>query len=262
MVNLFCWPNRPVLGKSKFKWYNKSGEFQVRLTGINFVLYTALPDEVLVEVFKNFCLKEILKTLCLVSRRWRHIVNDNNILWSCFPLDEWHIRYLSEENFINIMSHSSGFRYFSIRYIEMRTSERRLETLLENRLGFSKHLRYLDLSGQPISSLNFLLTESFPLETLILNDCHKINACRCTAVLMQIKNLRILSLNRVGFTANQVATITAFSCSLNVLCLVGVSLRRKDKTDFAKIESPSVFRNILQFWRWRTYSCSRGRIWR
>lgn len=110
----------------------------------------------------------------------------------------------------------------------MRTTERRLETLLENRLGFSKRLRYLDLSGQPISSLNFLLTESFPLETLTLNDCHKINACCCTAVLMQIKNLRILSLNRVGFTANQVATITAFSRKLNVLCLVGVSLTRKD----------------------------------
>ena len=110
----------------------------------------------------------------------------------------------------------------------MRTSETRLETLLENRLGFSKHVRYLDLSGQPISSLNFLLTESFPLETLILNGCHKINTCRCTAVLMQIKNLRILSLNRVGFTANQVATITAFSCSLNVLCLVGVRITRKD----------------------------------
>ena len=68
-----------------------SGEFQVRLTGIIFVLYTALPDEALVEVFKNFCLKEILKKLFLVSRRWRHIVNDNNILWSCLLLDEWHI---------------------------------------------------------------------------------------------------------------------------------------------------------------------------
>ena len=38
------------------------GEFQVRLTGIIFVLYTALPDEALVEVFKNFCIKENLKT--------------------------------------------------------------------------------------------------------------------------------------------------------------------------------------------------------
>ena len=227
MVNLFCWPNRPVLGKSKLKWYNKSGEFQVRLTGINFVLYTALRDEVLVEVSKNFCLKEIVKTLCLVSRRWRHIVNDNNILWSCFFLDDWHIIYFSEENVIYIMSHSSGFRYFSIRYIGMRTSERRLETP-ENRPRFPKHLRYLDLSGQPISSLNCLLTESFPLETLILNDCHKINTSDCTAVLMQIKNLGILSLNRVGFNANQMATITASSCSLNVLCLAGVSLARKD----------------------------------
>ena len=95
-----------------------SGEFQVRLTGIIFVLYTALPDEVLVKVFKNFCLKEILKTLCLVSRRWRHIiVNDDKILWSCLLHDEWHIRFLREEHFINIMSHSSGFRYLSIRYI-------------------------------------------------------------------------------------------------------------------------------------------------
>jgi len=166
-------------------------------------LYTALPDEVLVEVFKNFCLKEMLKTLCLVSRRWRHIVNDNNILWSCLLLDEWHIRYLSGEQFINIMSHSSGFRYLSIRYIEMTTSERRLETLLGDSLRFSKHLRYLDLSGQPIASLNFLLTDSSPLETLILNDCQKIDTCCCIAILEQLQNLRILSLNRVGFTANQ-----------------------------------------------------------
>jgi len=191
-------------------------------------LYTALPDEALVEVFKNFCLKEMLKTLRRVSRRWRRIVKDNNILWSCLLLDEWHIRNLSEEQFINIMSHSSGFRYLSIRYIEMKTSERRLETLLGDSLGFSKHLRYLDLSGQPILSLNFLLTDSSPLETLVLNDCQKLDTCCCIAILEQLKNLRILSVNRVGFTANQVATITASSCSLNVLCLVGVSLARKD----------------------------------
>ena len=109
----------------------------------------------------------------------------------------------------------------------MTTSEMRLEGLLGNSLEFSKHLRYLDLSGQPIS-LNFLLIESSPLETLILNDCQKIDTCCCTAILKQLRNLRILSLNRVGFTANQVTTITASSCLLNVLCLVGVSLARKD----------------------------------
>ena len=108
-----------------------SGDFQVRLTGIIFVLYTALPDEVLVEVLTS-ALRKFLK-------------------------------------------HCDSF-----------------------------------------------------LETFILNGCQKINTCRCTAILMQIKNLRILSLNRVGFTANQVATIKASSCSLNVLCLVGVSLAKKD----------------------------------
>lgn len=65
----------------------------------------------------------------------------------------------------------------------MRTSERRLETLLGNSLGFSKHLRYLDFSGQLISSLNFPLTESSPLETLILNDYQKIDTCCCTSIL-------------------------------------------------------------------------------
>lgn len=193
-------------------------------------MYTALPDEVLVEVFKNFCLKELLKTVCLVSKRWRHIINNNNILWSCLLLDEWPMQYLNEEQIVNFMSHSSGFRYLSIRYIEITTSERRLQTLLGDSLGFSKRLRYLDLSGQPISSLNFLLTDSnsSPLETLILNDCRKIDTCCCTAILEQLQNLTVLSLNRVGFTANQVATITSSLCSLNVLCLVGVSLERND----------------------------------
>ena len=193
-------------------------------------MYTALPDEVLVEVFKNFCLKELLKTVCLVSKRWRHIINNNNILWSRLLLDEWPMQYLNEEQIVNTMSHSSGFRYLSLRYIEITTSERRLQTLLGDSLGFSKRLRYLDLSGQPISSLNFLLTDSnsSPLETLILNDCRKIDTCCCTAILQQLQNLTVLSLNRVGFTANQVATITSSLCSLNVLCLVGVSLERND----------------------------------
>ena len=91
----------------------------------------------------------------------------------------------------------------------MTTSEMRLEALLGNNIEFSKHLRYLDLSGQPISSLNFLLIESSPLETLILNDCQKIDTCCCTAILKQLRNLRILSL-------------------YYVLCLVGVSLARED----------------------------------
>lgn len=157
-------------------------------------------------------------------------MNNNNILWSCLLLDEWPMQYLNEEQIVNIMSHSSGFRYLSIRYIEITTSERRLQTLLGDSLGFSKRLRYLDLSGQPISSLNFLLTDSnsSPLETLILNDCRKIDTCCCTAILEQLQNLTVLSLNRVGFTANQVATITSSLCSLNVLCLVGVSLERND----------------------------------
>jgi len=140
------------------------------------------------------------------------------------------MQYLNEEQIVNTMSHSSGFRYLSLRYIEITTSERRLQTLLGDSLGFSKRLRYLDLSGQPISSLNFLLTDSnsSPLETLILNDCRKIDTCCCTAILQQLQNLTVLSLNRVGFTANQVATITSSLCSLNVLCLVGVSLERND----------------------------------
>ena len=75
----------------------------------------------------------------------------------------------------------------------MTTSEMRLEALLGNSIEFSKHLRYLDLSGQPIS-LNFQLIESSLLETLILNDCQKIDTCCCTAILKQLRNLRILSL--------------------------------------------------------------------
>ena len=77
----------------------------------------------------------------------------------------------------------------------MTASEMRLEALLGNSLEYSKHLRYLDLSGQPIQSLNFLLIESSPLETLILNDCQKIDTCCFTAILKQLRNLKILSLN-------------------------------------------------------------------
>lgn len=41
---------------------------------------------------KTSAIEKFLKhILFLVSRRWRHIVDDNNILWSCLLLDEWHI---------------------------------------------------------------------------------------------------------------------------------------------------------------------------
>ena len=192
----------------------------------------------------------MLKTLCRVSRRWRHIVKDNNILWSCLLLDEWHIRNLSEEQFINIMSHSSGFRYLSIRYIEMKTSERRLETLLGDSLGFSKHLRYLDLSGQPILSLNFLLTDSSPLETLILNDCQKLDTCCCIAILEQLKKSKniISEQSRIHCqsSGNHYCLFMLIECSVPGWCK---PCKKRHKADFAKIESPSVFRNILQFRR-------------
>ena len=191
----------------------------------------------------------MLKILCLVSRRWRHIVNNNNILWSCLLLDEWHIRYLNEEQFINIMSHSSGFRYLSIKYIEMRTSETKLETLLGNSLGFSKHLRYLDLSGQPISSLNFLQIESSPLETLILNDCQKLNTCCSTTILKQLKSQNIIAeQSRIHCQSS------GNHCSLFIFMLIECSVpgwckpcKKRRKSDFAKIESHSILRNILQF---------------
>ena len=143
-------------------------------------------------------------------------------------------KILSEEQFINIMSHSSGFKYFSIRYIEMTTSEMRLEALLGNSLEFSKHLRYLDLSGQPISSLNFLLIESSPLETLILNDCQKIDTCCCTAILKQLRNSRIISQpSRIHCQSsdNNYCLFMLIECSVPGWCK---PCKKRHKTDFEK----------------------------
>ena len=78
-----------------------------------FMICTALPDELLVAVFRHFSLKEIVGTLSKVSKRWWNISQTDG-LWHTLPLDKWNVCHLTEAQFLDIVSHSRAFSHFSM----------------------------------------------------------------------------------------------------------------------------------------------------
>ena len=117
------------------------------------------------------------------------------------PLDQWNINYLSESNLLNIMSHSLGFVYLSMKYIPVESTA---INALQNSLMYATKLVHLDLSGVPITSIGFLLVEPLPpLHKLILDACRELDISQyynLIAVVEKLKKLEILSLN--GMTSS------------------------------------------------------------
>ena len=90
---------------------------------ILFMICTALPDELLVAVFRHFNLKEIVGTLSKVSKRWWNISQTDG-LWHTLPLDEWNVCHLTEAQFLNTFTLQSFFTFF---YVEMTLWQRKWE---------------------------------------------------------------------------------------------------------------------------------------
>lgn len=174
-------------------------------------------------------MREIVTSLSRVSKRWRRI-SDSNCLWTFLHLDEWNIQYITEEHLKSIMSHSPGFIHFSLRYIEIVEVNVKSMAILHKSLACSSKLEYLDLSGQPITSIRFLLRQGpvLPIRTLILNDCTKIRTNDIVAVIMQLQKLETLSLNRVGISAREAVAIACSQPSLFMLGLVGIKFSLSD----------------------------------
>ena len=53
-------------------------------------------------------------------------------------------------------SHLRAFSHFSMSYVDVKVSQSRLNEILQNSLRVAHQLTHLDLSGQPIHTLNFL----------------------------------------------------------------------------------------------------------
>jgi len=101
--------------------------------------------------------------------------------------------------------------------------------ILRKSLACSNKLEYLDLTGQPITSISFLLQGPvLPIRTLILNDCTRIRTNDIVAVIMQLEKLETLSLNRVGISAREAVAIACSQLSLFMLGLVGIEFSRSD----------------------------------
>ena len=121
------------------------------------------------------------------------------------------------------MSHSPGFIHFSLRYIEIAEVNVKSMAILHKSLACSNKLEYLDLSGQPITSISFLLQGPvLPIRTLILNDCTKIRTNDIVTVIMQLEKLETLSLNRVDMSVREAVAIACSQPSLFMLGLVGI----------------------------------------
>ena len=155
----------------------------------------------------------------------------SNILWRMLPLDEWNIEYLSKSNLLSIVSHFSGFVDLSMKYIELQTST---INILQNSLVFASKLVHLDLSGMPITSIDFILEGTVPpLEILILDDCKAIDTsqyCSLITVIKQLTKLTILSLKGVNLSPSQAVAIASSQPELFMLGLRGVRLSPVDVT--------------------------------
>ena len=152
------------------------------------------------QTFKAFTVKEIVSTLCLVCKRWKRI-SHTNMLWRMFPLDEWGINYLSESNLLNIMSHSSGFVYLSMKYIQIQSTA---INVLQNSLGHTTKLVHLDFSGMPITSIVSLLVEPVPRLQNLNNCCYKEAYQTGNAVIKWSGIVSLSSSNYSSFTTRPV----------------------------------------------------------
>lgn len=99
----------------------------------------------------------------------------------------------------------------------------KLMAILHKSLACSSKLKYLDLSGQPITSISFLLQGPVPpIRTLILHECTKIRTNNLVAVIMQLDKIETLSLNRVDISAREAVAIACSQPLLFMLGLVGI----------------------------------------
>lgn len=108
-----------------------------------FLICTALLDELLVEVFRHFSLKEIVTTLSKVSKRWYNISQTDGSLAYSLPLNKWNIYHLTKAQFLNIISHSRTFLHFSMSYVDVKVSQSRLNETLLNSLQVAQKLTHL-----------------------------------------------------------------------------------------------------------------------
>lgn len=150
-------------------------------------------------------------------------------MWKILHLDEWNIQYITEEHLKSIMSHSPRFIHFSLRDIKIVKANVKSMAILHKSLACSSKLEYLDLSGQSITSIIFLLQGSVPpIRTLILDDCKKIRPNNLVAVIMQLDKIATLSLNRVDISAREAVAIACSRPSLFMLGLVGIEFSLSD----------------------------------
>ena len=78
------------------------------------------------------------------------------LLLLLLPLDKWNVYHLTKAQFPNIVSHLRAFSHFSMSYVDVKVSQSRLNEILQNSLRVAHQLTHLELSGQPINTLNFL----------------------------------------------------------------------------------------------------------
>ena len=192
-----------------------------------FLICTALPDELLVAVFRHFGLKEIVGTLSKVSKRWWNISQTDG-LWHSLPLDKWNVYHLTEAQFLNIVSHSRAFSHFSMSYVDVRVSQSMLNEILQNRLRVAHKLTHLDLSGQPIRTLNCLpnqKSEAVGLEVLILNDRLYVDENSFSeSIIKQMSKINISFMNWTKLCSNEAVKLAVSLPSWFSLCVKGITL--------------------------------------
>lgn len=151
-----------------------------------------------------------MNSLCRVSKRWMRLC-DTDWLWQIVAIDEWMIQKIDPHPMTTIMSHAEAFTYFSMRNVTIKYSA----VALLRHLANSSKLVYLDLSWQDVlRDINFLgKTVCSNLEYLLLDNCKNLNAYSVIQVVQLPSKLKLLSLNGLALSPDNVQAIAHLELS-------------------------------------------------
>ena len=108
-----------------------------------FLICTALLDELLIEVFRHFSLKEIVTTLSKVSKRWYNISDDRWVSGIVYLLVSGTFTIWPKLSFWTLFHTSGLFSHFSMSYVDVKVSQSRLNEILLNSLQVAQKLTHL-----------------------------------------------------------------------------------------------------------------------
>lgn len=178
-----------------------------------------LPDLVLVTIFRELDLQELLTNVAFTNKRFHQIVHGNSTLWRHFSME--HQLEVSIIDLRSILKHSVAFLKFCIPCATLHFSSADIDFLLVKELCNAKSLYWLDLTSCRLSTLCFLPFLS-NIEILNLSECGNL-VSEDFEVISSLKKLDQLYLSFTNITPETIVRICE-PLTLTLLDISGIPL--------------------------------------